>query len=171
VRRKALLIWRGTGISNPSPSSGESRANLTSSIRPPGIFAWCHSGQPAFDQGTATTSTPAGENAMARYCSAQDNVRTRQSPPYRETIRVNVLHGRKSMSWAKSVLLLFTGTSSETLRKVPDRIPVRSPLRSMLLPSINGCLTPTPSIRWRRRINFDEVVLILLLVHVVDQIL
>jgi hypothetical protein len=27
VRRKALLIWRGTGISNPSPSSGESVAN------------------------------------------------------------------------------------------------------------------------------------------------
>src|ERR1700730_10324408 len=32
-----------------------------------------------------------------------------------------VLHGRKSMSWAKSVLPLFTGTSSETFRKVPDR--------------------------------------------------
>src|SRR5215475_9910359 len=59
---------------------------------------------------------------MARYCSAQDNVRTRQSPPYRETIRVNVLHGRKSMSWAKSVLPLFTGTSSDTFRKVPDRV-------------------------------------------------
>src|SRR5260221_14153189 len=65
---------------------------------------------------------------MARYCSAQDNVRTRQSPPYRETIRVNVLHGRKSMSWAKSVLPLFTGTSSETLRKVPDRIQIDTTL-------------------------------------------
>src|SRR5258705_7207679 len=61
---------------------------------------------------------------MARYCSAQDNVRTRQSPPYRETIRLNVLHGRKSMSWAKSVLPLFTGTSSETFRKVPDRVQI-----------------------------------------------
>src|SRR6266403_4417418 len=67
-------------------------------------------------------------NAMARYCSAQDNVRTRQSPPYRETIRVNALHGRKSMSWAKSVLPLFTGTSSETLRKVPDRVQIDTTL-------------------------------------------
>src|SRR5689334_4284318 len=65
---------------------------------------------------------------MARYCSAQDNVRTRQSPPYRETIRVNVLHGRKSMSWAKSVLPLFTGTSSETFRKVPDRVQIDTTL-------------------------------------------
>src|SRR6478736_4277246 len=67
-------------------------------------------------------------NAMARYCSAQDNVRTRQSPPYRETIRANVLHGRKSMSWAKSVLPLFTGTSSETFRKVPDRVQIDTTL-------------------------------------------
>src|SRR5882672_507759 len=67
-------------------------------------------------------------NAMARYCSAQDNVRTRQSPPYRETIRVNVLHGRKSMSWAKSVLPLFTGASSETFRKVPDRVQIDTTL-------------------------------------------
>src|SRR5882672_6404348 len=65
---------------------------------------------------------------MARYCSAQDNVRTRQSPPYRETIRVNVLHGRKSMSCAKSVLPLFTGTSSETFRKVPDRVQIDTTL-------------------------------------------
>src|SRR3981081_394588 len=65
---------------------------------------------------------------MARYCSAQDNVRTRQSPPYRETIRVNVLHGRKSMSGAKSVLPLFTGTSSETFRKVPDRVQIDTTL-------------------------------------------
>src|SRR6267154_1352852 len=65
---------------------------------------------------------------MARYCSAQDNVRTRQSPPYRETIRVNVLHGRKSMSWAKSVLPRFTGTSSETFRKVPDRVQIDTTL-------------------------------------------
>src|SRR6202043_3814592 len=65
---------------------------------------------------------------MARYCSAKDNVRTRQSPPYRETIRVNVLHGRKSMSWAKSVLPLFTGTSSETFRKVPDRVQIDTTL-------------------------------------------
>src|SRR5262252_917655 len=65
---------------------------------------------------------------MARYCSAQDNVRTRQSPPDRETIRVNVLHGRKSMSWAKSVLPLFTGTSSETFRKVPDRVQIDTTL-------------------------------------------
>src|ERR1700680_2733949 len=65
---------------------------------------------------------------MARYCSAQDNVRTRQSPPYRETIRVNVLHGRKSMSWAKSASPLFTGTSSETFRKVPDRVQIDTTL-------------------------------------------
>jgi hypothetical protein len=45
-------------------------------------------------------------------------------PPYRATIRVNVLHGRKSISWAKSVLLLFTGASSETFRKVPDRVQI-----------------------------------------------
>jgi hypothetical protein len=30
---------------------------------------------------------------------------------------VNVLHGRKSISWAKSVLPLFTGASSETSEK------------------------------------------------------
>src|SRR4051812_44320634 len=65
---------------------------------------------------------------MARYCSAQDNVRTRQSPPYRETIRVNVLHGRKSISCAKSVLPLFTGDSSETFRKVPDRVQIDTTL-------------------------------------------
>src|ERR1700686_2102659 len=65
---------------------------------------------------------------MARYCSAQDNVRTRQSPPYRETIRANVLHGTKSMSWAKSVLPRFTGTSSETFRKVPDRVQIDTTL-------------------------------------------
>src|SRR6267142_1619004 len=65
---------------------------------------------------------------MARYCSAQDNARPRQSPPYRETIRVNVLHGRKSMSWAKSVLPLFTGASSETFRKVPDRVQIDTTL-------------------------------------------
>src|ERR1700747_399439 len=59
---------------------------------------------------------------MARYCSAHDSVRTRWSPPYRATIRVNVLHGRKSISWAKSVLPLFTSASSETFRKVPDRV-------------------------------------------------
>jgi hypothetical protein len=35
VRRKALLIWRGTGISNPSRSSAESAANLTHSITMP----------------------------------------------------------------------------------------------------------------------------------------
>src|SRR6267142_279908 len=65
---------------------------------------------------------------MARYCSAQDNVRPRQSPPYRETIRVNVLHGRKSMSYAKSVLPLFTGAASETFRKVPDRVQIDTTL-------------------------------------------
>src|SRR5262245_64771546 len=54
--------------------------------------------------------------------------RPRQSPPYRETIRVNVLHGRKSMSWTKSVLPLFTGTSSETFRKVPDRVQIDTTL-------------------------------------------
>jgi hypothetical protein len=42
--------------------------------------------------------------------------------------RVNVLHGRKSMSWAKSVLPLFTGTSSETFRKVPDRVQIDTTL-------------------------------------------
>src|SRR6478735_7064090 len=65
---------------------------------------------------------------MARYCLGQDNVSTRQSPPYRETIRVNVLHGRKSMSWAKSVLPMFTDTSSETFRKVPDRVQIDTTL-------------------------------------------
>src|SRR5580693_4513744 len=65
---------------------------------------------------------------MARYCSAQDNVGTRQSPPYRATIRVNVLHGRKSISWAKSVLPLFTSASSEIFRKVPDRVQIDTTL-------------------------------------------
>src|ERR1700758_5260431 len=65
---------------------------------------------------------------MSRYCSAQDNAPPRQSPPYRETIRVNVLHGRKSISWAKSVLPLFTGASSETFRKVPDRVQIDTTL-------------------------------------------
>jgi ElaB/YqjD/DUF883 family membrane-anchored ribosome-binding protein len=55
----------GTDGSNPVPSSGESRANLTSSIRPPGIcddaFAWCHSGQPAFDQGKAVVQDLANQ--------------------------------------------------------------------------------------------------------------
>jgi hypothetical protein len=31
-RRKALPFWRGTGSSNPAPSSGESGANLTPPI-------------------------------------------------------------------------------------------------------------------------------------------
>ena len=35
---KPLPIWRGTEISNPFPSSGESDANLTFSIRPPKIW-------------------------------------------------------------------------------------------------------------------------------------
>jgi hypothetical protein len=35
-----------------------------------------------------------------------------------------VLHGRKSISCAKSVLPLFTGDSSETVRKEPDRIQI-----------------------------------------------
>jgi hypothetical protein len=39
-----------------------------------------------------------------------------------------VLHGRKSISWAKSVLPLFTGASSETLRKVPDPVPIDTTL-------------------------------------------
>jgi hypothetical protein len=60
-----LRICRGTEGSNPLPSSGESRANLTSSIRPPGIcddaFAWCHSGQPAFDQGKAVVQDLANQ--------------------------------------------------------------------------------------------------------------
>src|ERR1700747_1730811 len=65
---------------------------------------------------------------MARYCSAHDSVRTRWSPPYRATIRVNVLHGRKSISWAKSVLPLFTSASSEIFRKVPDRVQIDTTL-------------------------------------------
>jgi hypothetical protein len=32
------------------------------------------------------------------------------------------------MSWAKSVLPLFTGTSSETFRKVPDRVQIDTTL-------------------------------------------
>jgi hypothetical protein len=32
------------------------------------------------------------------------------------------------MSWAKNVLPLFTGTSSETLRKVPDRVQIDTTL-------------------------------------------
>jgi aspartate ammonia-lyase len=39
-----------------------------------------------------------------------------------------VLHGRKSISWAKSVLPLFTGASSETCRKVPDRVQIDTKL-------------------------------------------
>jgi hypothetical protein len=62
---KMSLPSRGTEGSNPSCSSGESRANLTSSIRPPGIcddaFAWCHSGQPAFDQGKAVVQDLANQ--------------------------------------------------------------------------------------------------------------
>jgi UDP-N-acetyl-D-mannosaminuronate dehydrogenase len=41
---------------------------------------------------------------------------------------VNVLHGRKSISWAKSVLPLFIGASSETLRKVPDPVQIDTTL-------------------------------------------
>ena len=41
---------------------------------------------------------------------------------------MNVLHGKKSMSWAKSVLPLFTGTSSETFRKVPDPVQIDTAL-------------------------------------------
>jgi hypothetical protein len=39
-----------------------------------------------------------------------------------------VLHGRKSISWAKSVLPLFTGASSETLRKVLDPVQIDTTL-------------------------------------------
>jgi hypothetical protein len=41
---------------------------------------------------------------------------------------VNVLHGRKSIGWAKSVLPLFTGASSEIFRKVPDRVQIDTTL-------------------------------------------
>src|ERR1700737_746558 len=66
--------------------------------------------------------------AMAREGPAPDSVRPRGSPPYRATIRVNVLHGRKSISWAKSVLPLFTSASSEIFRKVPDRVQIDTTL-------------------------------------------
>jgi hypothetical protein len=39
-----------------------------------------------------------------------------------------VLHGRKSISWAKSVLPLFTSASSEIFRKVPDRVQIDTTL-------------------------------------------
>jgi hypothetical protein len=42
---------------------------------------------------------------------------------------IGKLHGRKSISWAKSVLPLFTGASSETLRKVPDRVQIDTTLK------------------------------------------
>src|SRR3954454_6638676 len=49
---------------------------------------------------------------MALNCSVQGNVRTARSPPYRLTIRVNVLHGRKSINCANSVLPVFMARSS-----------------------------------------------------------
>src|SRR3954467_10171048 len=49
---------------------------------------------------------------MALNCSVQGNVRTARSPPYRLTIRVNVLHGRKSINCANSVLPVFMDRSS-----------------------------------------------------------
>src|ERR1700741_2838724 len=39
-----------------------------------------------------------------------------------------MLHGRKSISWAKSVLPLFTSASSEIFRKVPDRVQIDTTL-------------------------------------------
>src|SRR5208282_3114965 len=50
---------------------------------------------------------------MARDCSPQLSVRTPLSPPYRATIRLKVLHGRNSISWAKSVLPVFIGDSRD----------------------------------------------------------
>src|SRR4051794_19900937 len=49
---------------------------------------------------------------MALNCSVQGNVRTARSPPYRLTIRVNVLHGRKSINCANRVLPVFMARSS-----------------------------------------------------------
>src|SRR3982750_627426 len=49
---------------------------------------------------------------MALNCSVQGNVRPARSPPYRLTIRANVLHGRKSISCANSVLPVFMARSS-----------------------------------------------------------
>src|SRR5579871_69120 len=50
---------------------------------------------------------------MTRNCSEQESVRTRWSPPYRETIRWKVFHGRKSMTWANSILPLYMLSSGE----------------------------------------------------------
>jgi hypothetical protein len=105
--------------------TGVNTLNLSASTTPvPDIVALAASNDPGYVDIPGATNWA---NAMARYCSAQDNVRTRQSPTYRETIRVNV-HGRKSMSWAKSVLPPFTGTSPETFRKVPDRVQIDTTL-------------------------------------------
>src|SRR3954447_21935666 len=49
---------------------------------------------------------------MALNCSVQGNARTARSPPYRLTIRANVLHGRKSINCANSVLPVFMVRSS-----------------------------------------------------------
>src|SRR5271166_5797733 len=49
---------------------------------------------------------------MTRKCSAQDKVRTPLSPPWRATIRANVVQGRNSISCANSVLPAYIGESS-----------------------------------------------------------
>jgi hypothetical protein len=49
----------------------------------------------------------------------------------------------KSMSWAKSVLPLFTGTSSETFRKVPDRVQIDTTLNRQNRVQITPLLADT----------------------------
>jgi hypothetical protein len=68
---------------------------------------------------------------------------------------VNVLHGRKSISWAKSVLPLFTSASSEIFRKVPDRVQIdatlnrQNPVQNHVVTGRRSGLNPTSRIGGR----------------------
>jgi len=62
---------------------------------------------------------------------------------------VKVVHGKKSMSWAKSVLPVFMGDSSEKFRIAPDKIQIDTthfrpqPLAKSTLPRTHFVLNRT----------------------------
>jgi hypothetical protein len=57
--------------------------------------------------------------AFSSPCQEQIQIRVPET-----TIRVKVVHGKKSMSWAKSVLPVFMSDSSEKFRLAPGKIQI-----------------------------------------------
>ncbi len=115
TRSNAAFRSGGTESSNPASSSGESRANLLLRIR---LILW---------RGTwaeFSAVTPAETASISHNLRRVNFPQTACRPWWR------VAGARFGCGcWpAKSVLPLFTGTSSETLRKVPDRVQIDTTL-------------------------------------------